>query len=92
MLTPVDAAKHTDDDDACPGCGADLRGKLIPQEYIDKGYYEPGTTRYSRRVGAVKPGVYDGVLYWICPDCGHTWHRWPEGDYRRARAEPFVAS
>ena len=21
-------------------------------------------------------GVYDGTLYWECPDCGGTWHRW----------------
>ncbi len=24
-------------------------------------------------------GIYDGVLYWMCPDCGWSWHRWSEG-------------
>jgi len=24
-------------------------------------------------------GVYDGVLYWVCPHCGHAWPRFTEG-------------
>ena len=24
-------------------------------------------------------GVYDGVLYWVCPECGHAWPRFTEG-------------
>ena len=32
---------------------------------------------YSRVVGVEVPGLYWGVLYWRCPDCGFCWHRWP---------------
>lgn len=34
-------------------------------------------------------GSYDGPLYLRC-DCGHTWHRFPEGDPLRARAAQYV--
>lgn len=77
-------------DDECPLCGADLRGQPIPQEAIDKGYYKPGVTHYSRMIGHQITGVYDGVLYWSCPDCKGKWHRFPEGDHRRALAGPIM--
>lgn len=60
---------------ACPNCGADLTA--------------PGG--YFRVIGVEVRGVYDGVLHWLCPDCGHTWHRWPDGHPYRQRAEPYVA-
>lgn len=61
--------------DTCPK-GCDLRGQPIPQEYIDKGYYgENPPTHYSRMVGVEIRGVYDGVVGWYCPDCGHKWVR-----------------
>ena len=31
-------------------------------------------------------GVYDGGLYFKCPDCGVCWHRWPEGHPLYVRA------
>lgn len=31
---------------------------------------------YSRQMGYEIRGVYDGVLFWGCPDCGHLWSRW----------------
>lgn len=74
----------------CPKCSADLRGTPIPQKYIDAGYYAPGTTHYSRTIGVEISGVYDGVLFWQCPDCGGRWHRWPEGSAYRDRAERFM--
>ena len=37
-------------------------------------------------------GVYDGVLFWRCQQCGAPFHRWPEGSPFRERAEPFVAA
>ena len=61
--------------DNCPHCGADLRGDPIPQEYIDAGYYAPGTTHYRRNIGVEVPGIYDGILYWQCPDCLLAWVR-----------------
>src|SRR4051794_24279323 len=74
------------DEYECPHCGADLRGNPIPQEYIDGGYYAPEATHYNRKVGVEVPSVYDGILYWECPDCGGTWHRWRENDYLRQKA------
>ena len=38
-------------------------------------------------VGVEIRGFYDGVAYWQCMVCGHRWHRFPEGDYRRATIE-----
>lgn len=76
------------DDYFCPLCNADLRGDPIPQEYIDKGYY--GKSRwYSRMIGVEIRGVYDGVLYYACPDCGGAWQRWTASDMRR-RAQPYI--
>jgi hypothetical protein len=72
---------------SCPHCKADLRGERIPQEYIDKGYYNADDPYYYRTIGVEVRGVYDGVLLWQCPDCGGRWHRWPEGHYLRDRAE-----
>lgn len=30
----------------------------------------------GRAIGVEIRGVYDGVLFWRCPDCGGSWHRW----------------
>jgi hypothetical protein len=30
---------------------------------------------YSRVIGVEIRGVYDGILYWECPDCGFAWAR-----------------
>lgn len=65
-------------DDACPHCNADLS------------QVGPDGRRGSRRIGVEVPTVYDGVLYWKCPDCGGRWHRWPEGSPYRQRAERYV--
>lgn len=73
----------------CPNCRVNLRGEPIPQKYLDAGYYGD-TTHYSRTIGMEVMGVYDGVLYWMCPDCAHKWHRWPAGHYLRERAAKFV--
>jgi hypothetical protein len=61
------------DKDTCPVNGCNLQGGKIPMPA--KGFYEPGVTHYSRMIGHEVPGVYDGVLYWACPDCGARWHR-----------------
>lgn len=79
--------------DNCPHCGTDQRGDPIPAEHLAAGLYgEPDSAprHYSRTIGVNIPGVYDGVLYWACPDCGGTWHRWPEGHHLRRRAQPWI--
>lgn len=74
-------------EDNCPHCGASLQGDAIPQEYIDKGFYAPETTHYSRRIGVNIQGVYDGTLYHACPDCGKVWPRFLEGHLGSLSAE-----
>jgi hypothetical protein len=75
----------------CPHCNADLTGEPIPQEYIDKGYYGD-KTHYSRKVGHEIRGVYDGVLFWSCPDCGKAWPRWTDGGRLTDAAADWVRS
>jgi hypothetical protein len=75
--------------DECPHCGTCLRGAEIPEE--SRQYYSYAT-HYSRVIGQEIRGVYDGVLFWSCPDCGGTWHRWPEGHHLRKRAENYVTT
>lgn len=60
--------------DVCPACRAQLA-------------YGGGFTRAAM---VEVPGVYDGGLYWMCPACGHAWHRWPVGHRLRERAAPYV--
>lgn len=63
----------------CPLCASDGQGEPIPQEYIDKGYYAPNVTHYSRFIGVEygygHPQHYDGVSEWRCPTCGCRWGR-----------------
>lgn len=30
---------------------------------------------HTNAIGHVVRGVYDGVLFWSCPDCQGVWHR-----------------
>lgn len=70
----------------CPHCDKDLRDKPIPEDvrefYGEKEYY-------MKTIGVEIYGLYDGVLFWMCPFCEGKWHRWPEGDYRREKAENY---
>lgn len=75
--------------DICPHCEANLQGAPIPQEYIDKGWYGD-KTHYSRIIGVEIREVYDGVLFWQCPDCGGRWQRFTDPHYR-AKAEKYVS-
>ena len=62
----------------CPLCGVSLK-------YTD----EHGTV-LSRGISVEVQGVYDGGLFYQCPDCRGTWHRWPEGDRLRAKAQHIM--
>ncbi len=44
---------------------------------------------FSRIIGIEIRGVYDGVLFWQCPDCGGRWQRWSEHDMM-AKAQPYI--
>ena len=37
--------------------------------------YERDGKKYSRIIGYEIRGVYDGVAFWMCPECGARWHR-----------------
>lgn len=41
----------------------------------------------EQMIGVEVRCVYDGVLFFECPSCGERAHRFPEGDWRRAKAE-----
>lgn len=83
--------------DTCPHCGADLHGEPIdpakifteeewalPWDQQPEGkFYAPDQTHFGREVGHEIPGVYDGILFWSCPDCGGAWHRWDKDCGRR---------
>lgn len=71
-------AERPDGPDVCPHCDAALA------YYVDE-------QRYSRVLGVEVRGVYDGVLYFACPDCHTAWHRWPPGHPIRERAERYRA-
>lgn len=68
----------------CGFCEADLRGGIIPPQYIEEGLYgnkDPSKPHYySQRIGVEypygHPGRYDGVSEWRCPACGVRVGRW----------------
>lgn len=72
----------------CPHCGVSLLGEEIPE--ADRDTYYGGRTHFRRAIGVEVFSVYDGLLFWKCPDCGGSWHRWPEGHPLRAKAAPYV--
>jgi Zn-finger nucleic acid-binding protein len=79
--------------EVCPKCDADLRGAEIRTEHLTAGYYGPWNGEpkfYSRTIGVEFPGVYDGILFWQCPDCGGRWHRWEEGTRQYQAAARYV--
>jgi hypothetical protein len=71
------------EEEFCQGCGESFRGPKIPQEYIDKGYYEEGVQYYSTKLGIEVRGVYDGVLIWKCENCFHMWPRFSQENWER---------
>lgn len=81
--------------DRCPSCGTCLIGNPIPDEHRrhkpdhDEQVTQYGhcyclpygdATHFQRVIGIEVSGVYDGVLFWLCPDCDHAWPRWVNGD------------
>jgi len=41
---------------------------------------------HDNPIGVEISGIYDGVCYLVCRDCGWAWHRFPEWQYDRSRA------
>jgi len=76
--------------DTCPHCAVSLQGDPIPAEHrVHKPDHDAQVTRYgrcyclpygdkthfSRIISHEIRGVYDGVLFWSCPDCRMAWVR-----------------
>lgn len=68
----------------CPECGSDWQGEKIPVADLLSGCYGEWRLgdpyRYFGRLIGVElshahPQHYDGVSYWMCPDCRATWNR-----------------
>lgn len=68
--------------ETCPHCYVDLRGSVIPD--TDPVEY------YSMLVGVYISHIYDGVLFWQCPNCDGRIHRWREGTDMWRKADPYV--
>lgn len=62
--------------DRCPECGNDMQDLSNPEG--------------SRLIGVEISRLYDGVLYWQCPDCGHRWNRFPRDHYLWPRAQRWL--
>lgn len=73
--------------DNCPLCDTDLRGEPIPEK---SRHNYGGKTHFKREILIQIQGVYDGGLFYMCPDCGGYFHRFPEGHYLRERAEQHM--
>lgn len=57
--------------------------------------YGEGKTHFRREIGIEIFGIYDGVLFWQCPDCGWAWHRAWSASWAPemiAKAEPYVTA
>ena len=70
----------------CPHCTTDLRGDEIPNP---EAY--GGRQFYDRTIGVEISSIYDGILFYECPDCGGRWQRWPVGHPLHEKARPYVA-
>lgn len=67
----------SDEADVCPHCAVDLA------------YVGESGQRFSHRIGVEIRGVYDGVLFWACPECWTPWHRWD--DHMVTQADLYMA-
>lgn len=54
------------------------------------GWREPKDRFFGREILVEIPQVYDGGLFFMCPDCRGRWHRWPEGSPLHEDAVPYV--
>ena len=73
--------------DVCPSCDADLQGDPIPEASA----HMYSATHFSRVIGHEVRGVYDGTLYWSCPDCEYAWPRWTDGGRLTEQAAHYAA-
>lgn len=41
-------------------------------------------------IGVRVSEIYEGILYWQCPECGGLWHRWDMTSVLRYKAERHI--
>lgn len=72
-----------------PSCEkqVEMWGRCHCLPYGDK---PPEDRFFLRTIGHEVNTAYDGILFWSCPDCGGTWHRWPEGHHLRVIAARYM--
>jgi hypothetical protein len=70
----------------CPHCMSDLKGDAVPDKYQ---HWYGEITHYNRAIMVEIPGVYDGGLFYQCPDCGGRWPRFSKGRLHEA-AKKYV--
>jgi hypothetical protein len=73
-------------EEVCPHCGVDLLGDPLPEQF-----QLPGLTRYRFVLAIEIRGVYDGPLFYGCPFCWGTWHRFDSTHTLWSAAEKYRA-
>ena len=58
----------------CPKCGVSWDGELIPE---DIRHHYPPPYHWSRVIGIEDTMIYDGIMWWKCPDCKEIFKRFP---------------
>lgn len=77
----------------CPWCGSDQRADWVLADIEGAGRHpDKATVPFWRTIGVKVLAVYDDVLFWQCPDCGGTWHRFWFGHDLYAAAEQYVGA
>lgn len=79
--------------DNCPHCGFNLVGDLIADmlgEKVAIECYGGADQHWRKEVGVEVSGVYDGTLYYQCPECDGTWQRWAPGSGLHEKAAPYM--
>ena len=59
-------------EETCPHCNADLHGEKIPEK--DRELF--GDKEYFSRLIGIEDDSYDGISWWVCPECWVVWSRW----------------
>lgn len=74
----------------CPHCRTNLIGGLIADTVGEEAAKHYAGTHWRKEIGVEIPEVYDGTLYYRCPDCGGAWHRWAPGSGLHEKAIPYM--
>ena len=77
--------------DNCPKCGVSFIGDPIPEDIVE--FY--AGTHWRREIGidGGYMGIYDGIVAFKCPDCGHEFPRsrdsWGLSIFKKYKGEEY---